>query len=307
MNTKHNILAISLLFFLHILNAQQWSGTDSISGSIFRNGNVGIGIDIPLRPLHVNGDILSSTAIISDGSWGKYYASFSHKDMVKNGGYAMMQASWGETFINAASGFPIHFLINDVTKMYLSSNGRVGIGSMQPQELLEVKGGSISLRASSTEVGKLKFVKSDGIQQAGIFADRDGTRRLYFSTQADNTPNLFIDENGSIGINTVQCGDGKLAVNGKIIATAVEVKAYPWADYVFDENYKLLRLEEVEQFILSNHHLPEVPSASEVEENGINVAEMNSILLKKIEELTLYVIELKKEIKELQDLNGSKQ
>lgn len=68
-----------------------------------------------------------------------------------------------------------------------------------------------------------------------------------------------------------------------------------WPDYVFDENYKLNDLEKVADFVKENNHLPGVPSAAEVEKEGINVAEMDAVLLKKIEELTLYLIELKKE------------
>jgi hypothetical protein len=70
-------------------------------------------------------------------------------------------------------------------------------------------------------------------------------------------------------------------------------------DYVFDKNYQLMSLSEVEQYIKENHHLPSVPSAAEVEKNGINIGQMNEILLKKVEELTLYMIQLKKEYEEL--------
>jgi len=68
---------------------------------------------------------------------------------------------------------------------------------------------------------------------------------------------------------------------------------------VFDKNYRLLTLKEVEEFIKENHHLPDVPSEKEVAENGIDVEEMDGILLKKIEELTLYIIEQNKEIESL--------
>ncbi|AXG71932.1 hypothetical protein KORDIASMS9_04190 [Kordia sp. SMS9] len=79
----------------------------------------------------------------------------------------------------------------------------------------------------------------------------------------------------------------------------VDVAAGVWADYVFKSDYELKPLEEVETFINTNGHLPNVPSAKEVEENGVNLGEMDAKLLEKIEELTLYVIELKKEINEL--------
>jgi hypothetical protein len=84
----------------------------------------------------------------------------------------------------------------------------------------------------------------------------------------------------------------KLAVKGKIICEELKVKyAGQWSDYVFEDNYKLLKLSEVEKFILDNKHLPSVPSAKEIENNGFELGEMDATLLKKIEELTLYLIE----------------
>jgi hypothetical protein len=79
-----------------------------------------------------------------------------------------------------------------------------------------------------------------------------------------------------------------------------------WADYVFDKKYYLRPLDEVEKFIQQNHHLPDLPSASTVAKEGIDVAEMQSKLLSKIEELTLYVIELKKEVEILKKNKNSK-
>jgi hypothetical protein len=74
-----------------------------------------------------------------------------------------------------------------------------------------------------------------------------------------------------------------------------------WPDYVFSRNYKLPSLSEVEQFITENQHLPNVPSAAEVKENGIELGEMNAILLQKVEELTLYIIALQKQVDELKN------
>jgi hypothetical protein len=79
----------------------------------------------------------------------------------------------------------------------------------------------------------------------------------------------------------------------------VQVTLANWPDYVFHEDYKLLSLNEVEQYITENHHLPNVPSAAEVEANGVNIGEMNAILLQKVEELTLYIIDLQKQVDEL--------
>jgi hypothetical protein len=74
-----------------------------------------------------------------------------------------------------------------------------------------------------------------------------------------------------------------------------------WADYVFDKDYKLLSLDSVASFINQNHHLPDVPSANEVAQNGLKIGEMNAILLRKIEELTLHLIEMNKKYEDLEN------
>jgi hypothetical protein len=85
--------------------------------------------------------------------------------------------------------------------------------------------------------------------------------------------------------------DGKLACKELVVVDPTK-----WADFVFDTNYKLLPLAEVERFYSTNKHLPSVPSEQEVKTNGINTAEMDAILLQKIEELTLYIVQKQKEI-----------
>jgi hypothetical protein len=79
-----------------------------------------------------------------------------------------------------------------------------------------------------------------------------------------------------------------------------------WPDYVFEDSYNLLELSEVEQFINKNKHLPGIPSASEVEANGIDIGDMQSKLLLKIEELTLYIIKLEKRILEIEGKKGGR-
>ncbi|MNL31749.1 hypothetical protein D3C87_1535570 [compost metagenome] len=103
-------------------------------------------------------------------------------------------------------------------------------------------------------------------------------------------------QNGNVGIGTA-IPDEKLTVKGKIHTQEVRVDmSGPLVpDYVFAEDYKLKSLQEVEDYIKENKHLPEIPSAKEIEKNGLMLAEMSMQLLKKIEELTLYIIEMKKE------------
>ncbi|MCF8297469.1 MAG: hypothetical protein K9J13_08015 [Saprospiraceae bacterium] len=122
--------------------------------------------------------------------------------------------------------------------------------------------------------------------------------------------------NQSVGINTDYAKmqlipNCKLAVNGLVYATELKVDVYgSWQDKVFDDSYNLISIKELEEFIKANKHLPNVPTAEEVIENGVNVGEINEILLQKIEELTLYLIEQKKindrlkdEVEKLKTLN----
>jgi hypothetical protein len=122
---------------------------------------------------------------------------------------------------------------------------------------------------------------------------------------------LFVNNDGKVGIGTATPAR-KLSVDGnigcdtifadaKIYAREVEVTLSTFPDYVFDEEYHLSPLLEVEQFIKENKHLKGVPTATEVVQNGLPLGEMNKILMEKVEELTLYVIELQKQVDELKN------
>ncbi|WP_461630288.1 hypothetical protein [Labilibaculum euxinus] len=99
---------------------------------------------------------------------------------------------------------------------------------------------------------------------------------------------------GHVGIGTQSPNSYMLAVNGTIRAKEIKVEAN-WADFVFKGDYSLRNLTEVEEFIIENGHLPDIPTEKEVKAEGISLGEMNSKLLQKIEELTLYAIQLKKD------------
>jgi hypothetical protein len=118
---------------------------------------------------------------------------------------------------------------------------------------------------------------------------------------------MEVNELGQVGIGTTLHSDPetKLTVAGKILATEVRVQNIEdWYDCVFDDDYYLSSVRELENYITKNKHLPDVPSEAEVHKEGINLGEMDAILLKKIEELTLYVIELKKENMEMKQEIG---
>jgi len=114
---------------------------------------------------------------------------------------------------------------------------------------------------------------------------------------------MTIQNNGNVAIGRPEAPSGyKLAVAGKIITEGVKVRtqAKGWPDYVFEPTYELPKLETVAAYVKENKHLPEIPSATEVEKEGIDLAEMNAKLLKKVEELTLYLIEQNKRIEQLE-------
>jgi hypothetical protein len=143
---------------------------------------------------------------------------------------------------------------------------------------------------------------------------------------------LAVDENGNVGYTLSGAGGGdgfwlsnasdnyiyynpsygdvrmgsptdtlRLFVSGKIYTTEVYVRtAIPAPDYVFEEGYQLTKLDELESFLKENKHLPEIPSGKEMETNGLSLSEMNLLLLKKVEELTLYLLQQDKRIRELE-------
>jgi len=112
-----------------------------------------------------------------------------------------------------------------------------------------------------------------------------------------NTSRLYYLD-GNVGIGTAE-PTSRLAVNGNIRAKEIKVEATNWPDYVFKQDYDLKPLSEVEGYINEHGHLPEIPKASKVETEGVSLGEMNKLLLKKVEELTLHLIEKEKEMTDL--------
>ncbi|MDB5267500.1 MAG: hypothetical protein JWP58_540 [Hymenobacter sp.] len=124
--------------------------------------------------------------------------------------------------------------------------------------------------------------------------------RAVYDSDLNPLTRMVINRYGQVKIGVTEPGgshaDFKLSVDGKIVAKSVYVTSANWADYVFDKEYRLAPLSEVEAYVKANKHLPEVPTTCEVEEKGIDVATINTLLLKKVEELTLHLIELNKRL-----------
>ena len=143
------------------------------------------------------------------------------------------------------------------------------------------------------------------------FIGQNLTNALVTGDANQSDPSVFVDHFANVGIGTYTPSE-KLSVNGTIRSKEVKVESTGWADYVFEETYVLPTLQEVENHIEEYGHLQDIPSAQEVEEEGIQLGEMNAKLLQKIEELTLYLIEQNKQnqdqqaqIKELMQQNES--
>ncbi len=142
----------------------------------------------------------------------------------------------------------------------------------------------------STSYGLFIDASSAVSNKYGVYVN-DGSAKNYFG--------------GTVGIGTTSLGSFKLAVEGKIGAREVQVTASnPFPDYVFEKTYNLMSLDNLDQYVQINKHLPNIPSAKEVEENGgIELGKMNIKLVEKVEELTLYIIDLNKRLKHIEEEN----
>ncbi len=214
------------------------------------------------------------------------------------------------------------------TRMMIDYNGNVGIGYTSPSAQLIV-GSSFGAAISGSGGGNAVFGTNIAIHQGGsnhnqLYSPYSHSNnygyagmharwgKIYFYTSTENTTagnlitpstRMLINNYGDVGIGT-NYPDAKLTVAGNIHAQEVKVTidAGTGPDYVFEKDYDLKSLEETEKFIKSEKHLPEIPSAKEMEADGVRLGEMNMLLLKKIEELTLYTIEQQKLLNEQQQL-----
>jgi hypothetical protein len=192
-----------------------------------------------------------------------------------------------------------------------TTNSNVGIGTTSPGNLLTVYGAMDEVAAfanNSINNTRISVRNQTGAINLGIGnANKygyvwSGTGNVFIGDDGAPTMMILGMNNGSVGIGTWDTKGYKLAVNGSAIFTKVVTKAYGlWPDYVFNSGYKLPSLVEVEQYINQYHHLPEVVAAEEVDKNGLDLAENQAALLKKVEELTLYMIDQSKKQQKLEE------
>lgn len=222
---------------------------------------------------------LNTNGTYSGGFWGSgadFYLNASRTNIIQG-------TTIGNLILQTSSG----------TGQFTYTAGNVGIGTASPANKLTVQTGDASYG----------IIHTNGTVTVGTYIGSNGgwlgtksNHPLYFFANNSNALATILP-NGNMGIGTISPAY-KLSVNGTIQAKEIRVET-GWSDFVFDKNYKLRSLNEVENYIQQNKHLPDIPSAKEIQQNGLAVADSQTKMMQKIEELTLYIIQMQKEIDQL--------
>jgi len=304
--------------------------------SILDNGKVGIGTNSPIDKLHVNG-----TTRVGDGNWGALIVDGagqndwlfnshndgntfnfrSHRDGDPSWSNNVMSFKRNNGTVGIGTSNPSHVLdvvnqpfgpeslfrvrVNDAPQDYLSIHNATGSPG---QFIPTLRGNHVTDNRASLYVQGMASDSNDNGNHALVWFDARRPagpiqNRPLFVWTSHSTKMMTMLANGNLGIGTTNPGTYKLAVNGKIHSKEVKVDLSGWSDFVFEKDYNLPTLQEVERHIAQKGHLKDIPSAKEVEENGILLGEMDSKLLQKIEELTLYTIAQEKQLKQQQTEN----
>lgn len=272
------------------------------------SGLVGIGTTNPFQRLHVAGNVLINGA----GS-----------SLFIGGAGTNTSGEWGMEYVYGGLNFWKPFGSTGGLKnylLYIKDNGNVGIG--MPDNV-----GAAPIPLQKLDVNGRMHLKDGVIQRGGAAITTTSDLGLYSLVNGNyirfvtnNAPFKFfsdggvnsiggaqlmsLEANGKLVIGTVSNTNGnyRLYVQGGIMTEKAKVAVSgtaDWSDYVFADNYKLKTIAELEAYVKENKHLPNVPSAEEVVNEGIDIAKMDAKLLEKIEELSLYIIQLKKDNMEL--------
>lgn len=225
-----------------------------------------------------------------------------------SGLFVNAQSSWsltgnagttpGTNFIGTTDNQNLIFKTNNLNRIVIGDNGKIRFGT----------GSAINPNYDFSFWGNPIFNVDD--MATSVFQIYNNPNDyIHFRVDGYNMIDYLQEDYGKvvIGSKTLatcsDCNNYKLFVKGGIRTEQIKVDVAAnngWADYVFKKDYKLMPLKEVEHFITNNGHLPEVPSTEEAIKNGIELKEMNILLLKKVEELTLYTIEQQKRIEALE-------
>ncbi|MEC7262904.1 MAG: hypothetical protein VXW38_04125 [Bacteroidota bacterium] len=309
---------VAILLVVSCYAHAQW---DTNGNNIYySNGNVGIGSTNPDAKLK----IIGGTTI--GGIWDPSKSLFTVSDGANQ---LIMDTNemYGSStlYVGSKSGDIIRFRsVTDtgaIDELVVKSNGDLGLGTTSPQGKLHVSTGTsgdaiLRLEADTDNNNEsdnpmLQFRQDGGLTgiNMGFSEENFGGNIFGIGTRVSNQDSwdaLTINPgNGNVGIGTKNAGTWKLSVKGKIRAEEIKVET-GWADYVFEKDYDLPTLQEVEKHIKEKGHLINIPSAKEVEANGVELGEMNKLLLEKIEELMLYTLQQQKELetqkKEIENL-----
>lgn len=324
------LLAISAIVLSQAAMAQTWSGSGSPTGDAYRTGNVGIGTTTPAAKLQVyEGTILGATvgnSQIISGLGGRPDNTASGYNKLFNNIWLMRSEAgndwWKAKFhdgISLENGnltpgvdtktwwerhpFADRQSWGSANTPYMSlSQGRLGIGIYDAAAKLDVQESNNSF---STFIARNLHTTGGGYCiLSNVKLDQTKALAVVNSNTGWVEP-FVVYGNGQTRIGTLKPisthSDAMLSVDGKIVSKSLYVTSLNWADFVFEKDYKLPKLSEIEAYYTAYGHLPLIPTAQEVRENGIDVAEMNKLLLQKIEELTMLMVEQQKQIDALKN------